>query len=183
MNILGWSKDMFDTKEFMNVNEANDYICATLAAIGVPNAMEFQVIHSIANTECVEDGGRLEAIEDIMLNYLRDLDAQQGYMGYDDGEETWDFMECDEPNDYESEIYKPTDPDEQFVFAGEGVAVVHNLLAVCESQFPIIVFKKSFLESQRFRTLEMLKYCTQGDDYTSKISPAIYIEMFFPNGE
>ena len=172
---------MFDTKEFINVNEAADYICGVLAGIGTPSAMEFQVIHALTDDECIEEGGHLDSIQDIMLNYLRDLDAQQGYMNYD--EEVWDYEECDEPHACEDEIYKPSDPDEQYVFAGEGVVVIHNLYALCENQFPIIVVKKSFWDNQQLRIVELLKYCEPGDDYTSKISPAVYVELFFPGGQ
>lgn len=171
---------MFTAKEFTNVREANEYIKKILAELDTPSSMEYQIIHSISETQAEEDGGEWNDVGEIALNYLHDLNSQQGFMHYDNNDgECWDFLDWDEPDEVNTNIYKPEDPDEIYVYAGEGMVVLHNQFAVCENQYPIIVVKKSFWEKQEPRILDILKYCEPGCDYTSKISPAVYVELFY----
>lgn len=165
----------FTTEIFTKIKDANEHIKKILAELDTPKSMEFQVIHSLSETECSEEGGPWESIGEILLSYLRDLDSMQGFMIK--REEGWDYLDWEEPDE------APTKSEDTFVYAGEGVVVIHNEFSVCENQFPIIVVKKSFWENHNDSILELLKYCDPGSDYTCKISPAVYVENFYVDDE
>lgn len=166
---------MFTTEVFDNINEAVEYIKKILAELDTPSSIEYNVIHSLTETECIEDGGSWDSIGDIVLGYLRDLDAMQGYMVYDkdDEQEYWDYIDWEE---CDNECYGN---DEIFVSAGEGLVVLHNPYALCEDQFPVIVIKKSIWKTNQDSIVDILGFCEPDKDYTSKISPAVYVELFF----
>src|SRR5579859_4537681 len=139
---------MFNAAEFSNITAACNHVKKTLSNLEIPRMMEFQVIYSISETECTENGGKCEEIGEILQSALHVLNAQQGYMIYERDEDAWNYLDWKEP-DEEIDVYKPTDPDEIFVFANEGVVIIHNIFAVCENQFPIIIVKKSFWKEQQ----------------------------------
>lgn len=168
---------MFDIEEFTDIGSANEHIKKILAELDVPNAIEFTIVHSLSLTECEENGGEWNAIGEILYNSLLDLDAQQGIMYYYEKDDLWDCIEGEPPD--EIPIHKPVNKDKTFIHAGEGVVVLYNKFAVCEDQYPIIVVKKSFYDSYSKRLIEMLKYQTQGSDYSSKISPAVYVQLIY----
>lgn len=176
--------DMFSAHEFADVKKANEHIKKILAELDTPKSLEFQIIHSLSETECTENGGSWEDIGDIMMNFLLDLDAMQGFVVHDDlYSSCWDYVECEERYDDKPIVYKPEDEDEIYVQANEGVVVLHNQFAVCENEFPIIVLKKSFWEYKQDSIIEMLKEYDPTHDYTSKISPAIYVELFYQDSQ
>jgi hypothetical protein len=171
---------MFLIENFKSVKDANGYILKVLGKLDLPTKLEFQVIHSLSETECAEDGGSLDSLSNILLSYLRDLDSQQGYMIYD--KDHWDFIDWEEPYG-SANIYRPPSVEETFVTSGEGLVVIHNKFSICENEFPIVVVKKAFWEQQRESLLEKLKTAEAGGDYTSKISPALYIELFYAENQ
>lgn len=172
---------MFVTKEFSDIKQACDYIKKTLAEIEVSKTPEFQVIHSIDYSQCSQHGGEWNEITQTILDYLLDLDSNQGYMNFDEHNNVWDFLDYDAPDELEG-IYKPTDQDEIYVYAGEGLVVLYNILAVYEESYPIVVVKLSFWNHVKDKILDLLKrneVGPEGSDYTSKISPALYVQLFF----
>ena len=168
---------MFEIEEFKNVVDADKYIRTILKSLDATTSkrLEFQIIHSLSETECSEDGGSLELISNMLLSYLRDLDSQQGYVIFDN--DHWDFIDWDEPCEVIN-VHRPLTSEETFVSAGEGIVVIHNKLALCESQFPILVIKKNFWGKYKDGILPPLKIVEYGEDYTAKISPALYVELF-----
>lgn len=172
---------MFAVHEFADVKEAAEHMKKVLAELETPGAMEFEVIYAISETECSEDGGEWNDVGEIILDYLYDLDATQGYMNYETGPNGyWGFVEWAEPDDDDDDVHHPVNLDDIYVYAGEGLVVIHNKFAVCENQFPLVVLKKSFWESQPENIMEMLKYSEIDEDYTSKICPAVYVELYYP---
>jgi hypothetical protein len=164
---------MFSATEFSNLKDANEHIKKLLAELKSTSMLEFQVIHSISESECQEDGGVWEDISKMLMHFLRNLDFQQGYM-IQDGTH-WDFIDWDEPD--RTSLYR--DSDEFYVNSSEGLVVINNIFALCENEFPVIVLKKSFWEKHRNKIINLLKDNKVGNDYTAKISPAIYIEIFY----
>lgn len=160
---------MFEHLVCESVNEATAAVKKILAEAS--QLYEFQVIHSLSETECTEDGGDWNECAEILLSYIRELDATQGYMMYDNRHGGfWDFISWDAPD--------PERHDECFVHCGEGLVVIHNVFALCEGEFPVVVVKKSFWDQFQKNALEMLKYVRPMEDYTAKVSPAVYVELF-----
>jgi hypothetical protein len=167
---------MFTVKEVTTVKFAAEYVKKLLAELDTPKSLEFQVIHSISETECDESGGDWNVVSEIVYDYLHDLDSTQGYMRLTESG-CWDYMEWDERD--ETDVYKPDDETEEYVYAKEGLVVLYNTFAICEDQYPVIVVKKSFWDHHSKQALELLKNYNLSSDYTSKISPAVYVELFY----
>lgn len=175
---------MFAVTLFHSVNPAVEHIKKILAEIETPRSLEFQVIHSISEFECTEDGGTWEDVSNILGSFLRDLDSQQGYMVYDTTDyPMWDYLVWDKPDETVQTIYKPVDQSEIFVQAGEGLAVIHNPFALCEEEYPVVVVKKTLWDMCGDTVRDILKIHEPGNDYTSKISPAVYLELFYAHEE
>jgi hypothetical protein len=173
---------MFTAMEFDNVKDATEYVKKVLAELNSPKELEFQVIHSMSESECSEDGGSWDRAADLLLNYIRELNDQCGYMLYDDSVKipVWDFVESSEVQAYEMVklIYKPAETDELYVRSDDGLIVLYNQFALCENEFPVVVMKRAIWKKDMDRIEKMLKSNEVGNDYTSKISPAIYVEIF-----
>ena len=172
---------MFTKTLYLNMSLACEGIKKNLAEL--PNPVEYEVVHSLYREKVQEDGGTWENIGSILLDFLRDLDAQEGLMVFCANETCcwWDW-EKSEHNKYPScytGMNATYDVNEVFVEAGEGVFVYHNVDAVSENSFPIIVVKKSFadaLGNEVERWLSEKK--SPENDFTAKISPALYVELF-----
>jgi len=167
---------MFTAKVCSNIREATEYSKKLLAELETTRELEFQVVLSSSETECCEAGGDWDHTSCILLNAIREMDMFQGYMMYDRKYGGfWDFVEWEVPN---KKRLTP-DPDEWYVTAGEKLVVIHNVHALCEDQFPIVIVKESFWNNHGDQCLKMLKVIEPGIDYTTKISPAVYVELFF----
>jgi hypothetical protein len=178
---------MFLATEFENARKAAEYVTGLMCDFDNPQSMEYQIVHSLTEMECSEDGGDKEVASKILLDYIMDLDSMQGYMiCYPDRGGYWDYMEWEDPDSYDDDgevIYKPPNPDELYVYSGEGVVVIYNEYAVCEHSFPVIIVKSSFWHANSARIKELLHYKDDKEDYTGKISPAIYVELFYTDDE
>jgi hypothetical protein len=171
------NKKMFEISEFSAIKDARKHIKKILAELETYQELEFQLIHSLSEVECYEDGGTWDDVSEMLMRFLRELDTQQGFMIHDsEEEEHWDFLEWPEPDELYS-LY-PKNASELYVYGGEGLIVIHNKFAICEGEYPVVVVKKSFWNKQKGNILEMLKDNKAGFDYTAKISPALYIELF-----
>ena len=170
--------EMFNVKVCGTVKEAAECAKKILAELDIPKELEFQVIHSLSETECDENGGTWDDTSPLLMHYLRELDGQNGYMMYDGGHGGfWDFIDWELPDP--KKPHQMPDIDQCFVFSGEGLVVIHNEFALCEDEFPVVIVKKSFWEQQGDEILKSLKTIHHGVDYTTKFSPAVYVELFF----
>jgi hypothetical protein len=167
---------MFDVTFFSNLNLATEHIKKFLAELESTEAIEYQVIHAISETECDEDGGNWDKTSSLILPYLRNLDAQQGYMVCDK-EFNWYFLEWEEPDNISNIFNKKR--DDLYVSAGEGVVVLCNKFALCDGQFPIVVLKPTFWKENDYDIIHLLKTHKAGTDYTAKINPAVYVELYY----
>lgn len=165
---------MFKIQEFHCMNKAAEHIKKALAEIESTKSLDFQIIHSICDSECQEDSGSWEKISEILLSYLRDLDSQQGYIIHLD--DHWDYIDCEEP-DENYDIHNPQDINGVYVNAGEGVVIFNNMFAICEGQYPVIVTKKTLFDKNKREIMELLGSTKIDEDYTAKISPALYVEI------
>jgi len=161
---------MLEHKVFLYSEDAIDHIKKILAELDTPHSLEFQVIHSVSETKCYEDGGDWNEASVVLNELITDLDAQSGYMVYIRRDNIWDYIDIEERkiNYYQ---------DETYIRSNEGLVVLYNRFAVCDEQFPIIVIKKSFWQESKNRILELLKK-VDVSDYTAQISPAVYVELF-----
>lgn len=159
------------SREFFDMEVATEHIKKILAEL--PQSFEFIIVHSISSNKCDERSGDWNTISSILLDYLRDLDSQQGLMTHEEG--YWDFSES-EDDDYSYESFYLYS-DDVTVEAGEGVVVLYNDKAVSTGEFPIIVVKKSIWDRSRWGIQKLLNNKEENEDYTSKITPALYIEL------
>ena len=135
---------------------------------------DYQIIHSIQVDKASEEMASWEDLTPILLNYLRDVDSQRGYMINDITKSTscWDWMEWDDPDKYDE------DPNQVWVEAGEGVFVYYDTAAKNAGDFPVVVVKKSFVDNLSDEVDEIISVNHPDEDFTAKLSPALYIQLY-----
>lgn len=168
---------MLNATPFENMREACEYIKKLLAELP-HHDFEFEIIHSITATECDEGGGHWETLTDLLLDFLRDLDAHQGQMiqTKDDDCVYWNFIANEPEDESYAEYYEPT-INKCYVEAGEGVVVLYDDMAFDNNAFPVIVVKHKFWQQYRKQCEEILSVHIEKEDFTQKISPALYVEI------
>lgn len=156
---------------FWDIKSAENYIKKLLAEIDTTKNIEFLLVESLSEMRCNEFLGTWESVSEVLLFYLSQLDEKSGYMiGCEDDVDFWDFF---------STPTKIANANGTYVSKNHGLTVIHDPEAVCENQFPVIVVKEEFWHKHKTDAEKILEYNEPGIDFTTKISPAIYIELFF----
>jgi hypothetical protein len=154
------------------MREATEFIKKILAEL--PGEYLFDVIYSRSVDQWYEKSGLWEETGAEVLDCLLDLDAQQGAMYLEKGEEPyWDWADIELDEIQEAFVTFSKSEEELCINAGEGVMVMYDDNF---ERFPIVVVKKSFFDKLTKSGIEKL-LVEDKTDYTAKISPAVYVEV------
>lgn len=116
---------------------------------------------------------------DPLIAQLRDLDALEGVFRIeaDNGTTVFDFDDTDTKVDaLYSNLFNNVYQAEA-LWAGTGVSVIYNDYATAPTQYPFVILKSGLMDRMRDAVLESLKTAKPDEDYTSRVTPGVYIEI------
>ncbi len=165
--------------------EFNCYQSADSAVTGIVNYLkafkwkifdsnsEFSLTHSVNQSEIITETITYHDLFENLLDFVRDIDAQEGI--YCDNDEGLDF---DESNLAQDRIYREMG-EKYIALAGEGILVIKNSFSSAPGDYIFIVTKPSLYRYYGKFVIETLRNQNLADDYTSKIVPALYVQLGF----
>jgi len=167
---------MFETKYYKTVDTAANAIWNFIREFSwspFDSTSRFTFVHSVNQEETINESITFHHFFDNLIDFLRDLDAQEGL--YCDNEEGPDFDESIVALD---RVYDEIDKKNNNVaLAGEGFLVIKNMFAAAPGEFPFIVIKPSLYMFDGREILARLKNNNLYQEYTAKAVPALYIQM------
>lgn len=167
---------MFEIKMFNDMTQAADYMHDKLASLDL-KTNQFNLCHSMNENECSTEEGDIDIIHSFLVDFLRDLDAQEGVVCYDG--KKFDFTDDDENPKVADNYYNNSGSlPGVFVKAGEGVTTILNGFACGEYTFPFVVVKQGLYYRHGTAITEKLKvFKADKEEYTTKVLPALYVEI------
>ncbi len=130
----------------------------------------FSITHSVNHEELTNENSSFYELDIVLIDFLRDLDSQEGIFNY-----TEQGLEVDESALVQDRIYQEWGANKNTFWAGEGLLLIRNSFASAEGEYPVIVTKPNIYSELGGLVSELLRWNSYKSDYTSRISPAVYL--------